>query len=662
MIHKHVPNPDKSASKHIRIGALLGYISNPDDGAKCIRFGLSPAFISDDVPGAILEMTANAEGAVRSRDTIHHVVLSWPADERPTPEQAAEAVRIYIKHIGFQDHLYAWALHDDTDNSHLHIVLDRATPEGTVRKINRGFTQIAGAEAIALIEAAQGWRPEANAMVTVLEDGTLARSSSQRESSDLAPSPPQHVADQAAHDGNKTQIETVQEQIGDLFRTAEKWSELHAGLSKHGLRYERKGSGAIIWLNDEEALKASSISRHASLAKLEKRLGPLCGPEDTPTPAPLEHRPPPPAAEAAERVAGEDLAEAFEAYHAAVDADRYRVTSIRLDPQTGKQLVMILDKRAGETIGFTPDELRDRLCEMARLDARGENLYLTPLSAHHHHLIVDDMASDDLATLKAQGVSPAAVLESSPGNFQTVVKVPREASDDLDRKAANALVREINQELGDPNFSGAIHPHRMPGSRNQKPKHRRHGKSPIVRIVEAAGGVCQVMAERLRSLYQGFASAAQARRTSRKAPPKASDLPRPSPVATVSDPEALALYEAHRKDVTRLFRKADDLSRLDAMIADRLAATGLSEAEVAACIEAGLLAAGNRVEKHDRARDYAARTAAHAFEHDTIARRAEKFAQYFVDWQAITDAARSQGVSEIDMDVENTGEPDVEIR
>lgn len=660
MIHKHVPNPDKTASKHIRIGALLGYISNPDDGAKCIRFGLSPAFISDDVPGAILEMTANAEGAVRSRDTIHHVVLSWPADERPTPDQAAEAVRIYIEHIGFEEHLYAWALHDDTDNRHLHIVLDRATPEGKVRKINRGFTQIAGAEAIAMIEAAQGWRPEANAMVTVLEDGTLARSSSQREASDLAPSPPQHVADQAAHDGNKTQIKIVQEQICDLFRTSGSWPELHAGLSEHGLRYELKGSGAIIWLNDEEALKASSVSRHASLGKLEKRLGPFGGPEDTPTPAPPDQRPPPPAAEAAERVAAKDLAEAFEEYHAAVDADRYRVTSIRLDPQTGKQLVMILDKRAGETIGFTPDELRDRLREMARLDARGENLYLTPLSAHHHHLVVDDMSGDDLAALKAQGVSPAAILESSPGNYQAVVKVPREASDDLDRKAANALVREINQELGDPNFSGAIHPHRMPGSRNQKPKHRRDGKSPIVRIVEAAGGVCQVMAERLRSLYQGLAAAAQARRTGRKGPYKASRLPSPSPASTMSDSEALTLYEAHRKDVTRLFRKADDLSRLDAMIADRLAATGLSKAEVAAAIEAGLLAAGQRFEKHDRARDYAARTAAHAFQDDTIARREVKFAQYFADWQTITDAARNQ--DELDIESDDTGEPDVEIR
>ena len=38
------------------------------------------------------------------------------------------------------------------------------------------------------------------------------------------------------------------------------------------MRYERKGSGAILWVGDT-AIKASSADRHASLFHLEKRLG-----------------------------------------------------------------------------------------------------------------------------------------------------------------------------------------------------------------------------------------------------------------------------------------------------------------------------------------------------------------------------------------------------
>lgn len=49
-----------------------------------------------------------------------------------------------------------------------------------------------------------------------------------------------------------------------------------------------------------------------------------------------------------------------------------------------------------------------------------------------------------------------------------------------------------------------------------------------------------------------------------------------------------------------LFREADDLSHRDVLIADRLAATGLLEAESTVVIEAGLVAAGHRVTKHDR--------------------------------------------------------------
>ncbi len=43
-------------------------------------------------------------------------------------------------------------------------------------------------------------------------------------------------------------------------------------LEKIGLRFEKKGSGAIIWVG-ETAIKASSVDRSFSMGKLVKRLG-----------------------------------------------------------------------------------------------------------------------------------------------------------------------------------------------------------------------------------------------------------------------------------------------------------------------------------------------------------------------------------------------------
>ena len=69
----------------------------------------------------------------------------------------------------------------------------------------------------------------------------------------------------------------------------------------------------------------------------------------------------------------------FERYHYAVNADRYRVTCIHMfDDDTKK--TFILDKRNGETKGFTPQEIEQRTPEMQRLRRRGENIYYTPLS------------------------------------------------------------------------------------------------------------------------------------------------------------------------------------------------------------------------------------------------------------------------------------------
>jgi len=107
--------------------------------------------------------------------------------------------------------------------------------------------------------------------------------------------------------------------------------------------------------------------------------------------------------------------EQFERYAAAVAADRYRVTCIRMQPDGTKQ-TFILDKKDGVTRGFTTSEIAERMPEMLRLQQRGENIYYTPLSEKKHHILIDDMNREKLERLIRDGYRPAVVLESSPGN------------------------------------------------------------------------------------------------------------------------------------------------------------------------------------------------------------------------------------------------------
>ncbi len=77
------------------------------------------------------------------------------------------------------------------------------------------------------------------------------------------------------------------------------------------------------------------------------------------------HRPPP----AEQKTGPQELA--FLKYSEAVNAERYRVTVIRMG-EDGSRQVFILDKKNGQSMGFTADELVKRMPELIKLQSRGE--------------------------------------------------------------------------------------------------------------------------------------------------------------------------------------------------------------------------------------------------------------------------------------------------
>jgi len=113
-------------------------------------------------------MIALSEDAMRSKNTVEHFVLSLREGEKPTPEQVEEMITIWLRELGLSDCQIIYGLHEDTDNYHLHIAVNRMHPERLeCIKINGGFSREAEHRAIALIEHAQGWKSEKNARYTV---------------------------------------------------------------------------------------------------------------------------------------------------------------------------------------------------------------------------------------------------------------------------------------------------------------------------------------------------------------------------------------------------------------------------------------------------------------------------------------------------------------
>lgn len=280
MIFKKI-RAKKVKQKAAHVGDLIGYITDElrggDDTMQRVGLVISRNFLFDDLPLQISEMATLASESVRSKNPVNHYVMSWREGELPTPQQIEESLDIFTEQTGLGGCQMIAAYHQNTANRHLHIAVNRVDPiTHKVREIENGFDIKAGNRAIAKIEHKQGWKPADNAIFEVNSLGEIVRRGRKKKNT---PPLPQGAADAEARSGQKSIARQAVERAGDVFEVATSWQELHRLLAIKGLRYERKGSGALVWLGDE-ALKASTVSRAASLSKMEKRLGAYIAPPE----------------------------------------------------------------------------------------------------------------------------------------------------------------------------------------------------------------------------------------------------------------------------------------------------------------------------------------------------------------------------------------------
>lgn len=258
----------KTKARHI--ADLVDYIRSPHNlnPEEKIEHSGGLNFISDAHAGQREEMISLAEESVHSKMPVSHWIFSWQENEQPVKEQVDEVVDIFLKHMGLEGHQIIYALHYNTANYHLHIAVNRMN-EQTMKVVDPhgGFDIDAAHQVLALVEHRQGWSREASARYTVNEQGQVVP----RPKADKR-KPKQPALDFECATGEKSAQRIAQERGHAIIQEAQSWLELHEKLTTIGLRFEKKGSGAIIFVGDI-AVKASSVDRTFSLKKLEKRLG-----------------------------------------------------------------------------------------------------------------------------------------------------------------------------------------------------------------------------------------------------------------------------------------------------------------------------------------------------------------------------------------------------
>jgi hypothetical protein len=242
--------------------------------------------------------------------------------------------------------------------------------------------------------------------------------------------------------------------------------------------------------------------------------------------------------------------------------------------------------------GWGAKQVLRSLLWLRRENLNRGHIYVRPAGAHGLSL-VDDLNGAALTRMRAEGFGPAAVIETSPGNFQTWLR----HGVILDEAASTRTAKMLAERFGgDPWSADWRHFGRLAGFTNPKPNRRlASGLQPFARLVEASGQVYRHAASFIAEVRAAMANEAAIAKAGNNGVGQGAQPP----------PPLKRLAEFHGDP-----RYGGDLHRADMAWARHAAATGLSASE----IRMEILRGRDLSKKGDvkRQRDYAERTAGKA--------------------------------------------------
>ncbi len=134
---------------------------------------------------------------------------------------------------------------------------------------------------------------------------------------------------------------------------------------------------------------------------------------------------------------------------------------------------------------WTPAQIEASIGWFRGMNANGRDIYIRPTSSSGLYLI-DDVPAATVARMRAEGYTPAAVVETSPGNLQAWVRV---SDTPLSNEEGTAVARDLATRYGgDMSSANWRHMGRLVGFTNRKDEHRQlDGRYPYVRLRDAGG-------------------------------------------------------------------------------------------------------------------------------------------------------------------------------
>ncbi|RZD16025.1 MAG: hypothetical protein EVJ46_07465 [Candidatus Acididesulfobacter guangdongensis] len=122
------------------------------------------------------------------------------------------------------------------------------------------------------------------------------------------------------------------------------------------------------------------------------------------------------------------------------------------------------------------------------LNANGYNVFLSACKAGGVYILLDDIKKPAIDKLFTDGFEPFYFLQTSPDNFQAIIKLSDSPLDkDIQTFASKQLAETYN---ADPNSADIGHFFRLAGFTNRKQKYSKNGLFPFVKLYAGTGNTC----------------------------------------------------------------------------------------------------------------------------------------------------------------------------
>lgn len=251
MIAKHINFKQKAKSD---IHRLVEYITAGQDKAHRVGEVMITNCRYDDPELAAMEMDIVQCRNKRARsDKNYHLLISFRAGEEPSPETLRRIEGEICKKLGYGDHQRIAVVHRDTDNTHMHVAINKIHPKRFTMHDPFNDFRILG-KACEKLEKRHYLRPD--------NHEKTGKTAGERKAQDIE-----------CMTGHESFLTYVRRECAEAVKAATSWDRLHRTLAKVGVTLSLRGNGMVFSDASGNRVKASDVDRTFAKGQLEKRLG-----------------------------------------------------------------------------------------------------------------------------------------------------------------------------------------------------------------------------------------------------------------------------------------------------------------------------------------------------------------------------------------------------